>query len=80
MTILDKMLENCKNNGFQPTENIEKLLAPKNMMFGEQSWQRCPSTVATKNATAFPNCAAAISNATASAIAAVTAKQNNFTG
>ncbi len=42
MTILDKMLENCKNNGFQPTENIEKIARAKNMMFGEQSWQRCP--------------------------------------
>ena len=36
------MLENCKNNGFQPTENIEKIARAKNMMFGDGEWQRCP--------------------------------------
>ena len=33
MTILEKMLENCKKAGYCTTENVEK---------GEAEWQRCP--------------------------------------
>lgn len=42
MTILEKMLDNCKSCGLQPTENIEKVARAKIRMFGEDSWQRCP--------------------------------------
>lgn len=42
MTILEKMLEKCKNKGLEPTENIEKIARAKNIMFGEDAWQRCP--------------------------------------
>lgn len=42
MTILEKMLNNCETCGFQPTENVEKIARAKNMMFGENCWERCP--------------------------------------
>ncbi len=41
-TILEMMLENCKNAGYYPTPNIEKIAKAKNMMFGEGEWRRCP--------------------------------------
>ena len=41
-SILEKMLENCRNAGYEPTENIEKIARAKNMMFGEEEWIRCP--------------------------------------
>ena len=41
-TILDKMLNNCSEYGYEPTENIEKIARAKNMMFGEAEWSRCP--------------------------------------
>ena len=41
-TILEMMLENCKNAGYYPTENIQKIANAKNMMFGEGEWRRCP--------------------------------------
>ena len=42
MTILEKMLDNCKKAGFEPTENVEKIARAKNIMFGEKEWNRCP--------------------------------------
>lgn len=42
MTILEKMMENCRSAGFEATENIEKIARAKNMMFGETEWHRCP--------------------------------------
>ena len=33
-TILEKMRENCKKAGYYPTENIEKIVKAKTMMFG----------------------------------------------
>ena len=41
-TILEMMLENCKNACYYPTENIEKIARAKNMMFGDNEWRRCP--------------------------------------
>ena len=41
-SILEKMLENCRQAGYEPTENIEKIARAKNMMFGEEEWTRCP--------------------------------------
>ena len=42
MTILEKMLENCKKAGYCTTENVEKVARAKTRMFGEAEWQRCP--------------------------------------
>ena len=42
MTILEKMLDNCKKAGFEATENVEKIARAKNIMFGEKDWSRCP--------------------------------------
>ena len=41
-SILEKMLANCKEAGYEPTENIEKIARAKNMMFGDNEWTRCP--------------------------------------
>ena len=41
-TILEKILENCKKAVYYPTQNIEKIAKAKNMMFGDNEWQRCP--------------------------------------
>ena len=42
MTILEKMLENCKKAGYCTTENVEKVARAKTRMIGEAEWQRCP--------------------------------------
>ena len=41
-SILEKMLENCSNEGYEPTKNIEKIARAKTMMFGDEEWKRCP--------------------------------------
>ena len=41
-TILEKMLANCKEQGYEPTEHIEKIARAKTMMFGDEEWKRCP--------------------------------------
>ncbi len=41
-TILEKMLQSCKEGGYEPTQNIEKIARAKTMMFGDEEWQRCP--------------------------------------
>lgn len=42
MNILEKMINNCKQAGFEATENLEKIARAKNMMFGDKEWYRCP--------------------------------------
>ena len=41
-TILEKMHNFSKENNLLETKNIEKIAKAKNMMFGEEEWQRCP--------------------------------------
>ena len=40
--IEEKMLANCKVEGFYPSKNLTKIARAKNMMFGLEEWQRCP--------------------------------------
>ncbi len=42
MTILENMLKHCAKEGYITTPNVEKIAKAKNMMFGENEWQRCP--------------------------------------
>ena len=35
MTILEKMLANCKKAGYEPTENIEKIARGLNVSLGD---------------------------------------------
>ena len=42
MTILEKMLKRCAQEGYVTTPNVEKIAKAKNMMFGENDWSRCP--------------------------------------
>ena len=40
--ILEKMRSYAKEHNLEETKNIEKIARAKNMMFGEEEWQRCP--------------------------------------
>lgn len=42
MNILEKMLKQCAEAGYHPTQNVEKIARAKNMLFGEGEWYRCP--------------------------------------
>ena len=35
-SILEKMLENCNKEGYEPTKHIEKIAKAKTMMFGDK--------------------------------------------
>ena len=39
-SILEKMLENCSKEGYEPTKNVEKIAKAKTMMFGDDEWKR----------------------------------------
>jgi len=41
-SILEKMLENCASEGYEPTKNVEKIAKAKTMMFGDENWKKCP--------------------------------------
>lgn len=40
--ILDKLKQVAENNGFEISDNVEKIAKLKGRMFGEEEWERCP--------------------------------------
>ena len=40
--ILEKMQKICAENGYEPTEFMEKIANAKLRLFGDEEWMRCP--------------------------------------
>lgn len=82
MTILEKMLENCKKAGYCTTENVEKVARAKPVCLARLNGKDAPAMATTAPAIVSLNCAARILSVTAYATAIVIPKQtllrNNF--
>ncbi|MBE6453592.1 MAG: hypothetical protein E7017_01735 [Alphaproteobacteria bacterium] len=41
-SIIEKIKNAAKSNGYQLTDNVEKIARAKNAFFGSTKWARCP--------------------------------------